>query len=72
MMKNFNEITNKDFFYCYDAKCSNFLKEKGIPYLLKAKSVKDNKVFTMYIRNNELSNALLEYKFKLENSSPES
>lgn len=68
-MKTINELTNKDFFYCYDFECSKFLKEKGIPYLLKAKSVKDNKVFTMYIRNNELSNALMEYKFKIESEN---
>lgn len=66
-MKTFNEITNKDFFYCYDVECSKFLKEKGIPYLIKAKSVKDNAVFTMYVRNKELNNALMEYKLNKEN-----
>lgn len=69
-MKTINQLTNKDFFYCYDVECSKFLKEKGIPYLLKAKSIKDNKIFTMYIRNAELSNALLEYKLKLESENP--
>lgn len=61
------QITNKDFFYCYDVECSNFLKDKGISYLLKAKSVKDNKTFTMYLRNTELNKALMEYKLKKEN-----
>ncbi len=60
-MKTFDEITNRDFFYCYDSKLTIFLTEKGIKYFLKARSVKDSKVFAMYKKNKELTLAIHEY-----------
>lgn len=61
-MKTFDEITNKDFFYCYNPKLHKFLEQNGIDYFLKAKSVKDNKIFTMYKKSKKLSNCIAKYK----------
>lgn len=56
------EITNNDFFFCYTRILSVYLKERGIPYILKANSVKDGNTFTLYIKTDELQEALREYK----------
>lgn len=61
-MNALNRITNRDFFYCYNPKLSKFLEQNGIEYFLKAKSIKDGKIFTMYKRDSELSRYLVEYK----------
>ncbi|HWJ80189.1 MAG TPA: hypothetical protein VNR61_19160 [Niallia sp.] len=60
-MKTFDEITNKDFFYCYDQSLTQFLTEQGIRYFLKARSMKDGKVFTMFKKNQELTLTIHEY-----------
>jgi len=56
------EISSNDFFFCYTRILSLYLKEKGISYILKANSVKDNNTFTLYFKTNELQEALREYK----------
>lgn len=61
-MKTFDEITNKDFFYCYNPKLHKFLEDNGIKYFLKAKSIKDGKIFTMYKKDDTLSHFLVKYK----------
>lgn len=50
---NYN-ITDKDFFYCYDADLSHYFKKEGINYVLKANSVKDGKTFTMFQKSESL------------------
>lgn len=62
-MKTFDEITNKDFFYCYNPSLSKFLEDNGFGYFLKAKSIKgDHKIFTMYKKSEELFKYIDMYK----------
>lgn len=56
------EITKDDFFFCYTRILSIHLKNEGIPYLLKAVSVKDGNTFTLYAKTEELQKALDKYK----------
>lgn len=58
------DINNKDFFYCYTKKLSLFLSSEGIDYILKAKSIKDNSIFTLYQKTEELQRALDKFKIK--------
>lgn len=61
-MKRLDEIKSTDFFFCYTKSMSLYLKEKGIPYLIKASSIKDGNIFTLYIKGEELQRALDEFK----------
>lgn len=62
-MKKLEEVLNTDFFFCYTKELSLYLKEKNIPYILKARSIKDqNSIFTLYIKCKELQKALDEFK----------
>mgnify|MGYP003319290245 CR=1 FL=1 len=49
---------NKEFYYVYSKDLHDYLKEKGILYIIKARSIKDGGVFTMYHRTNELMNLI--------------
>lgn len=60
-LKTIDEITTNDFYYCYDMNLSKFLRNKGIRYFHKAKSVKDDKIYTMYVDNKILRNAVNEF-----------
>ena len=51
------ELTDKDFYYCYDRYTSNYLRSHGQHYLLKAKSIKDDCIFTVYQRTEQLIEA---------------
>lgn len=61
-MKTFEQIDNRDFFYCYNPNLHYFLEDNGLQYFLKAKSIKDDKIFTMYKRSRELSYWIVKYK----------
>lgn len=50
--------TDKDFFYCYTRVMSDYLKQHGIPYLFKFRSIKDNSICTLYYKTDELQRAL--------------
>ena len=58
------QLTNNDFFFCYTLELSKYLQQKKIRYILKAKSIKDDNVFTLYQKNDELQEALKEYVAK--------
>ncbi|MEK4030761.1 hypothetical protein MKZ02_19785 [Pseudobacillus sp. FSL P4-0506] len=58
-MKN---LTEKDFFFCYNYKLSAFLKYKGFHYITKAVNHKTDKMFSLYIKSDELQAALDEYR----------
>lgn len=58
-MKQLNE---QDFFFCFTRKLSIFLKEEGISYIIKARSIKDNAIYTVYQKTDELQRALDKYK----------
>jgi len=56
------ELTHKDFFFCYTIELSDFLKENGISYIFKSRSIKDNAIFTLYQRTDGLKAKLDEFK----------
>lgn len=56
------QLTNRDFLYCYSPRLYRHLKQCGIKYILKAKSIKDDKIFTLYYRSHELQKALESYE----------
>ena len=58
-MKNF---TDRDFFFCYTISMSMYLRERGFSYIFKAKSIKNNEIFTLYMKSPELQQALNEYR----------
>ena len=49
---------NKEFYYVYDKELHKHIKNHGIPYIIKARSIKDGGIFTMYHRTNELMNLI--------------
>ncbi|MGE8037757.1 hypothetical protein B1B04_12480 [Lysinibacillus sp. KCTC 33748] len=55
-------LTEKDFFFCFTKKLSIYLKEEGISYIIKARSIKDNAIYTVYHKTDELQRALDKYK----------
>lgn len=55
------KITDKDFLYCYDVELFEFFRLNGIHYILKARSIKDGKVFVMYQKTDEVYQLLSEY-----------
>lgn len=54
-------MTKKDFFYCYDKNLYQFIKQKGVPYITKARRLDNLCIFTMYEHNDELTKAINEY-----------
>jgi len=59
--------TDKDFLYCYDKELSNYFKKHNLRYIVKAKSIKDDKIFTMWQKTDELYNLMRKYSsHKLE------
>ena len=56
------QLNDKDFLYCYDINLTNHFKEHGLQYIIKAKSIKDNKIFTLWQKSDELYNVMRMYK----------
>jgi hypothetical protein len=56
------KLTEKDFFFCYNFKLSAFLRYKGISYITKSINPQNNKMFTLYVKGEELQQAIDEYK----------
>lgn len=65
-MKEIKNLNSSNFFFCYTKSLSLFLKSKEIPYILKAKSIKDDNVFTLYAKDESLQKALDEFNSKNE------
>lgn len=55
------QLTEKDFFFCYNYKLSAFLRYKGIHYITKSIAPKNNKMYTMYQKTDELQAAIDQY-----------
>lgn len=53
---------NKDYFKCYNKKLSKFLLTKGIYYIVVAIEPKNGNMYSLYACNDDLSNAINEYK----------
>ncbi|MFJ7371677.1 hypothetical protein ACIQVU_19965 [Lysinibacillus sp. NPDC098008] len=56
-----DKLNDKNFYYCYDAKMSRYLTENRINYIVKAKSLKDGRIFTMYERDKTFYDVLHDY-----------
>jgi len=56
------KITNKDFFFCYNKKLSDFLTENGIKYITIAIEPKSKRQFSLYFINEQLQQLIKEYK----------
>lgn len=55
-------VVSNDYFYCYTKKLSMFLSSQEINYIMKARSVKDNSIFTLYEKTNELQEVLSKFE----------
>lgn len=55
-------MSNKDYYYIYDVNLSRYLSENGIRYILKARSIKDGRIFTMYDKTDKLLNLTKTWK----------
>lgn len=55
-------MTERDFFFCYNLRLSAFLRYKGINYITKAVNPKNQLMFSLYVKNDDLQKALDEYK----------
>lgn len=56
-----SKLNDKNFYYCYDAKMSRYLSDNNINYIVKAKSLKDGRIFTMYQRDKLFYDVLHDY-----------
>lgn len=48
----------QDFYFCYSKDISDLLTRHEIYYILKARTVKDGKIFTLYEKTIELEEVL--------------
>lgn len=55
-------MSQKNYFFCYNKKVSDHLKDSGIEWITVAKDPKTNKIFSLYVINEDLQQALDEYK----------
>lgn len=59
-MKN-EQLTNKDFFFCYSKHLAAYIEQKGISYITVAKNIKTDGVFSMFPKSDELNEVIKEY-----------
>lgn len=52
----------KNYFFCYNKKVSDFLKNKDIHHITVAQDMKTKKIFSLFEITNEFQQALEEYK----------
>ncbi|MGE7217150.1 hypothetical protein ACQKJC_11670 [Priestia koreensis] len=52
----------KNFFFCYNKRVSDYLSYKGVRYITVAQDLKTQKVFSLYLINDEFQEAMNEYK----------
>ena len=58
-----NIYTHPDLFYCYNVKLYKFLSfEKKIKHLTTAKNEKDDRIFAIFNRTEQLAEAIREYR----------
>ena len=62
-MKNLDNLNlcDRDFYFVYTKSMSMYLKEHGISYIFKAKSIKNGETFTLYLKTTQLQKALDEF-----------
>ena len=55
------ELTHKDFFYCYDRKLKDYLTENGVRFIMTAYSISNQHQFFLYQQGETLRNLLNSY-----------
>lgn len=55
-------MNNRNYFFCYNKKVSDFLKSKGIEYITVAIEPKSQRFFSLYYIDDKLKKSLQEYK----------
>ena len=55
-------MNNRNYFFCYNKKVSDFLKSKGIEYITVAIEPKSKRFFSLYYIDDKLKKSLQEYK----------
>lgn len=63
------DISRKDFFYCFDMRLSNFLNRQGFRHLVDAIHRKSDKRFNLYFRTDELTKAIDAYQEERKRNS---
>ncbi len=56
------DANNINFFYCYSKNLSDYLTSQNIKRVTIAKEPKTNKLFSLYIINDDLQQAIDKYK----------
>lgn len=57
-----NQLTNKDFFFCYSPYLAKHIEKGGIKPITVAINPQSNSYFTMFADSEELSQLIEEYK----------
>lgn len=55
-------LTSKDFFFCYNKKLAEKIKEANIPVITIAENIKTGKLFSMYEKTPKLQAIINDYK----------
>lgn len=59
-----NQLTSKDFFYCYSPQLSKHLTNRGHQYIVVGVNPKSKQTYSMYLKSTGLSEAINEYRNK--------
>ena len=62
-------MRNSKYFYCYSCKLMHFLKSYGFWYLSKGLNRKNNSIYYLFEKSDDLDNAIIVWnsiKFKLK------
>lgn len=62
-----NELSNKDFYFCYDGKKASYFKNKGFRWITQAKASKSDQEFWLFHKNSEFMDALHEFNAQFIN-----
>lgn len=55
------ERGNRDYFFCYTKRLSDYLRDKGIKPITVAMEPKTKQIFSLYFVDDSLSKSLTEY-----------
>lgn len=55
------QLTNKDFFFCYNRDIYFYLIQNGLDFITIAKEPKNDKMFSLFYRSDKLESLLSEY-----------
>jgi hypothetical protein len=55
-------LTKDNFFFCYSSKLSKYLASKGFTYLIMARDMNKDNLFSLYEKTDQLKQELDRYK----------